>query len=181
MGSWSPVRSWSLGSRLFQAWRACERFSILFVFLAEIRFACCRRDFVQLPISHTEQLVFAICLRPGSRSAPRDTSRASPSLKPRTGATIGPLLSSRRRLRGSTLKFAASFFFAFFITCFSTACTTLSNVPCQGRPASPTRTALLPEPIWQQNSSAPSTWYVASYRFSLRKTLISCWRDCGAS
>ena len=35
LGSWSPVRCWSLGSRFLQAWRACERFffSILFCFL----------------------------------------------------------------------------------------------------------------------------------------------------
>ena len=110
LGSLSPVRSWCLPSRVCPGLEDVREV-IYFgsFFFAEVRFACCRPDFVQLPMGYTGQLVFAKVPDLVPVHVPEVLPELPPpSLKPRTVATLGPLLSSGRSLRFSTRKFAAS-------------------------------------------------------------------------
>ena len=130
------------------------------------------------------------CSRRGSRSVPRDTSRASPSVLETKNScnswSMSVVTPTSWRFDSEICCFL--FFFCLLHYLFQHCMHHTSRVPCQVRPASPTRTTLLPEPIWHQNSSAPSTWYVASYRVftaenidSLMERLwcfVSCLMSC---
>ena len=96
---------------------------------------------------------------PGSRSGPRDTSRASPSVLETKKCcnfwSASVVTPKSWRLDSEICCFH---FFSCMLHYLFQQCTYhTSRVPCQVRPGSPTRAALLPELIWHQNSSAPPT------------------------
>ena len=144
------------------------------------KFCWCRPDFVRLSMGH--MLFFAIL---------RDLVPVQlhqilpellpPSMKPRNVANSWSThLSSRRRLGGSARKFAASFFFCMLHYLFQHRMHHTSRVPCQVRPASPTRTALLPEPIWHQKLFG-STNLIRSLVSDFSAENMGFLLDCSAS
>ena len=116
--------------------------------LVETRFTCCRPNFVHLPMGRRKSLS-SPCSRPGSRLAtdllPELTLE---SLKSRNVVTLHPCLSSRRSLRCSTLKSAASCFLQSPVPVPALNAPHQKKVPCQVRPGS--QAALLPGRIRYQ-------------------------------
>ena len=94
LGNWFPVRSRCRCSRFSQAWIVCERSSILTTFGGD---RICRLSSRLIPAAKGSYRAASRrhCSRPGSRSAPRTVSRASPSvLEIRSVVVLGPSRSS---------------------------------------------------------------------------------------
>ena len=79
LGNWSPVRSRWRCSIFSQAWMVCERSSIWAAFGGD---KICPLSSRLLPAANGSHRAANLrhCSKPGSRSAPRTTSRASPSV-----------------------------------------------------------------------------------------------------
>ena len=84
LGSWSPVRSRSLGSRFFQAWRACERFFRFCWLFFGGDTICLLSSRLRPDPDKSYRTASLRHLLPDLApvSAPRDTSRAVATLRP---------------------------------------------------------------------------------------------------
>ena len=135
----------------------------------ETRFACCRLNFIQLPTGHTEQQVFAIVPGP----IPVQLHELLPVLllqswKLRNVATIGPFLSTRQNLEGSTRRSAVSCFLSSsLIASAMNASDRRSHLPSTTRFSNSGRSSLRTD--LASDSSAPPTRHVRSCRFDCGK------------
>ena len=139
--------------------------------LVEIRFACCRLHFVQLPTGHTEQQVSDIVPKPDSRSAPRITSDVSPSVlvikkccNSWSVFFFFFFFSTRQSLECSTRRSSASFFLHSSLpVSVLNAQDQRSPLPSATRFSNSGRSSFRTD--LASDSSAPPPLYVTSFRF----------------